>query len=62
VDTVEFGGRAKVLEELVEHHADEEEDEMFTMAKNLLSKQELHDLGEQMMARKQQPLRKRRAA
>ena len=29
----QFSGRAKVLRELVEHHADEEEEEMFEMAK-----------------------------
>lgn len=62
VDTVEFGGRAKVLKELVEHHADEEEDEMFSLAHELMSEEELHELGEQMMGRKQQLLRKLRAA
>jgi hemerythrin-like domain-containing protein len=44
--------KAKVLKELVEHHADEEEDEMFPRAKQLLSKDELRALGEQMELRK----------
>jgi hemerythrin-like domain-containing protein len=50
----QFSGRAKVLKELVEHHADEEEDEMFKMAKKALSDEELRSLGERMSARKQE--------
>jgi hemerythrin-like domain-containing protein len=52
----QFSGRAKVLKELVEHHADEEEAEMFPRAKKLLSKDELAELGEQLEARKQELL------
>ena len=51
--SAEFGGRAKVLKELVEHHASEEEDSMFPDAERLLSKDELVTLGEQMEERKQ---------
>ncbi len=51
-----FSGRAKVLNELIKHHAGEEEKEMFPRAKELLSKQELASLGEQMAARKEQLL------
>jgi len=47
-----FSGRAKVLKELVEHHADEEEKEMFPRARKLLSAAELNALGAQMLARK----------
>ncbi|HET6432707.1 hemerythrin domain-containing protein [Dyella sp.] len=52
VDSEKFSGRAKVLKELVQHHADEEEKEMFPRAKKLLSKSELTALGEQMESRK----------
>jgi hemerythrin-like domain-containing protein len=37
-----------VLSELVEHHADEEEDEMFPMVEKKLGKERLQELGEQM--------------
>ena len=48
----EFAGKAKVLKDMIEHHAEEEEDEMFPRAKKLLSKEELQDLGERMAERK----------
>lgn len=51
-----FTGRAKVLKELVEHHADEEEKEMFKTAREVLSREQLATLGEQMAARKQELL------
>ncbi|HEY0373111.1 MAG TPA: hemerythrin domain-containing protein [Thermoanaerobaculia bacterium] len=47
-------GKAKVLKELVEHHADEEEDDMFPRARKLMSREELRDLGERMAARKKE--------
>jgi len=62
VDTIEFGGRAKVLGELFEHHADEEEDEMFELARELMDEDALRALGEQAMARKRELLRELRAA
>ena len=52
-----FSGRAKVLKELVEHHADEEEKEMFPRARRLLSKAELTELGQRMDERKKELLR-----
>jgi hypothetical protein len=55
----EFSGRAKVLKELVEHHAGEEEKEMFPRARKLLDKAELAELGERMRARKKQLLSQR---
>jgi hemerythrin superfamily protein len=52
----QFSGRAKVLKELLEHHIEEEEDDMFKKAKSLLSKEELVDLGSKMQARKESVL------
>ncbi len=54
-----FSGRAKVLKELVEHHAGEEEQDMFPRARRILTKDELKTLGERMQARKSQLLRSR---
>jgi len=50
----EFAAKAKVLKELVEHHADEEEDEMFPEARKVLSRAELRDLGVRMAERKKE--------
>lgn len=47
-----FGGRAKVLKELLEHHIQEEESEMFPRARELFNKDQLEQLGEQMQAMK----------
>jgi hemerythrin superfamily protein len=47
-----FSGRAKVLKELIEHHADEEEKEMFPRARELMDKAQLEQLGERMAQRK----------
>ncbi|GAB6195882.1 hemerythrin domain-containing protein [Lysobacter xanthus] len=49
-----FSGRAKVLKELVEHHAEEEEKEMFKTAREVLGRERLAELGEQMAARKRE--------
>jgi hemerythrin superfamily protein len=58
VGSEQFGGRAKVLKELVEHHADEEEKQMFPRARKLLGKPALQDLGAELEARKKELLRK----
>ncbi|HEX7681440.1 MAG TPA: hemerythrin domain-containing protein [Thermoanaerobaculia bacterium] len=50
----EFAAKAKVLKELVEHHAGEEEKEMFPKARKVLSRAELQDLGNQMAQRKKE--------
>lgn len=46
--TLEFSGRVKVVKELLEHHIEEEEKEMFPQAKKLLGKAKLEELGAQM--------------
>lgn len=51
--TVEFTGRVKVVKELLEHHIEEEEEEMFVKARKLMKKEELEALGEQMEMFKQ---------
>jgi hemerythrin superfamily protein len=48
----QFSGRAKVLKELVEHHAGEEEKQMFPRARQLLDAGQLRALGEAMAQRK----------
>lgn len=60
--TEQFSGRAKVLKELIEHHIEEEEDEMFKDAKKLLSKEELNELGARMETRKAELLAEFKAA
>lgn len=50
----EFAAKCKVLKELVEHHADEEEKEMFREARKVFSRPELQELGEQLAARKKE--------
>lgn len=52
--TPEFSGRVKVIKELLEHHIEEEETEMFPQAKKLLGKAELEALGGKMQALKAQ--------
>ncbi|MBC3347413.1 hemerythrin domain-containing protein [Pseudomonas sp. SWRI196] len=52
--TPEFAGRVKVVKELLEHHIEEEETEMFPQAKKLLGKATLESLGEQMETMKAQ--------
>ncbi|WP_404438566.1 hemerythrin domain-containing protein [Stutzerimonas chloritidismutans] len=46
--SVEFSGRAKVCKELLEHHIEEEESEMFPTARELFDKAKLEAMGEQM--------------
>lgn len=50
-DSLQFSGRVKVLKELLEHHIEEEETEMFVDAEKLLSKEQLNTLGEKMAAK-----------
>lgn len=51
-ETDEFTGYARVLKEFVEHHAEEEETEMFKLAQELMSQDQLVELGKQMQEMK----------
>ena len=48
----EWEAQAKVLRENVEHHVEEEENELFPKAEQVLSQEELEDLGERLQAEK----------
>jgi hypothetical protein len=50
--TDEWQARTKVLRENVEHHVDEEENELFDKAEDALSDEELEALGQRMAAEK----------
>jgi len=52
--TPEFAGRVKVCKELLEHHIEEEEEEMFPQCEELLGSDQLEELGAQMEALKVQ--------
>jgi hemerythrin-like domain-containing protein len=45
-----WGAKLKVLKENVEHHVEEEEDEMFKSARKVLSKEQVDELGARMEA------------
>jgi hemerythrin-like domain-containing protein len=47
-----WGAKAKVMQENIEHHIEEEEGDMFKTARQVFERQELEDLGEQMLQRK----------
>jgi len=61
-DDETWGAKFTVMKENVEHHIEEEEGEMFKQAKQVFDKDELTQLGEQMMARKQELMRQASAA
>lgn len=50
--TIPFTGRLKVLKELLEHHIEEEEQELFPQAQKLFDKARLDELGLEMKSRK----------
>jgi len=50
----DFAGRAKVLKDIIEHHADEEEKEMFPAAKKIMRRDELIELGRRIEQRKRE--------
>jgi len=49
----QWTAKLKVLKENVEHHVEEEENEMFQKARNVLTEDEIRQLGERMMEMKQ---------
>ena len=53
----EWEAKAKVLQENVEHHVEEEEGELFTKAEAALSEEQIEALGEQMEAEKERKQR-----
>jgi hemerythrin-like domain-containing protein len=53
VDSEKFGAKAKVLKDPVEHHAEEEEKEMFPRAKKLMDREQLLALGRQLAEAKE---------
>jgi len=52
VDDETWGAKAKVMQENVEHHMEEEEGDMFKQARAIFDRQELEELGERMAARR----------
>lgn len=53
VDTEQWAAKCKVLQENVEHHVEEEEGEMFQKARQVLSEEQINDLGARMQEEKQ---------
>jgi len=58
----DFGSKLQELIQNVEHHAGEEEHEMFPKARQTMDQGQLSQLGQRMMERKQQLMSQRRAA
>ncbi|MFL6210310.1 MAG: hemerythrin domain-containing protein [Pyrinomonadaceae bacterium] len=54
VDSEKWTAKLKVLQENVEHHVEEEESDMFKGAREVLSKEQLEDLGTRMEAAKKE--------
>ena len=48
VDTEQWTAKLKVLQENVEHHVEEEEGEMFQKARQVLTEEQINQLGERM--------------
>ncbi|HLH31963.1 MAG TPA: hemerythrin domain-containing protein [Terriglobia bacterium] len=53
VNSEEFGAKGKVLKDLIDHHAEEEETEMFPKARKVMGADQLRELGNQLRERKQ---------
>ena len=52
VDDERWGAKFSVLKENIEHHIEEEEEEMFPKARKVLSQEKIDELGERMEQRK----------
>jgi hemerythrin superfamily protein len=52
-DSEKFDAKLKVLMEDVEHHVDEEENEMFSLVEEVMEESELEELGKALEAEKQ---------
>ena len=52
VDTEQWAAKLKVLKENVEHHVEEEEQEMFQKTRDVLSEEQINRLGAEMEAEK----------
>ena len=62
-DSEKFEPKLKVLQENVEHHAEEEEEgKMFPKLRALMNKQQLEDLGAELEAAKQNGQKRRKAS
>jgi hypothetical protein len=55
-DDETWGPKAKVMQENIEHHIEEEESDMFVKARQVFDRAELDDLGVRMAARKKEAL------
>lgn len=53
VEDEKWGAKLSVMKENVEHHIEEEEDEMFSKAREVFDREELEALGDRMRARKE---------
>lgn len=53
VEDETWGAKAQVMQEDIEHHIAEEEDEMFKVARQVFEKSELDDLGDRMQQRRE---------
>ena len=54
IDADEFGAKAKVLKDLIEYHAEEEEKQMFPKARKAMGAARLKQLGQEIEERKQE--------
>ena len=61
-DDETWGAKAKVMQENIEHHIEEEEGEMFRTARQVFDRAELEQLGAAMEDRKKEAMAQQRAA